>query len=100
VSFTSAEIRAPTTLHSSWDKDKPVMFSTTEMTLLSRNIVDVLELHERFVDELRLLMEGIGFPVPSDDAEVEHLQQHHNLWIDKVDDATRAVSAKFATEVW
>lgn len=80
------------------EKDRRFMFSPSDIDALSRNIEDILQLHERFVDELHALMAVFDFPIPSSDTEAEQFRRDPDPWLSKVDDATRAVSSKFATE--
>ncbi|KAF8914188.1 hypothetical protein CPB84DRAFT_1840921 [Gymnopilus junonius] len=68
------------------------IFSDADIEFLARNGEEILQLHEHFIRELRIILEPLGFTMEPlrDDGEYTHL--------DNLDAAIRAVSAKFATE--
>jgi hypothetical protein len=72
------------------------LFSATEIRILSRNAVDILRLHELFVEELRSEMAPFGFHLVLDDYDVV---KGPNVPPGGIDVAIRAVAAKFTTEV-
>ncbi|KAJ7638991.1 hypothetical protein FB45DRAFT_827670 [Roridomyces roridus] len=70
------------------------VFTDRQLDLLTRNAEQVLQLHENFVQELRVTMLPLGFSMEmSADAEAEQAER-----IGNVDAAVEEVSAKFATE--
>jgi hypothetical protein len=46
------------------------MFSDDEIDLVTRNIEEILDFHEVFVDELRIALVPLGFSMVSDRSEV------------------------------
>ena len=68
------------------------LFTDSEIDALTRNAEEILQLHEHFVRELRVILEPLGFTM---DQDQDDSHQH----IDNLDAAIRAVSTKFATEV-
>jgi hypothetical protein len=68
------------------------LFTDSEIEVLTRNAEEILQLHEHFVRELRVILEPLGFTM---DQDQDDSYQH----IDNIDAAIRAVSTKFATEV-
>ena len=69
------------------------IFSDGDLEMLTRNGEELLQLHEHFVRELGAVLQPLGFTMDPHSNDV-HYAQLQNL-----DDAIRAVSAKFATEV-
>lgn len=85
----------PTTLTPTSAKESKTryLFSDSELDSLTRNAEDILQLHEQFVRELRVLLEPLDFGM-------EMAEDHHaHLHLKNLDAAIRVVSAKFATEV-
>ncbi|KAK7060485.1 hypothetical protein VNI00_001250 [Paramarasmius palmivorus] len=77
------------------------LFTDTEVEMLTRNAEDVLEFHERFVEELKLSMSSLGIPMEpveetkdSDGTRVERSRPG----IANVDAGIAVISTKFATE--
>ena len=69
------------------------IFSDQDVELLTRNAEEILQLHEQFVRELRIILEPLGYSMEHD--EDDHSHEH----LANLDAALRAVSTKFATEV-
>ncbi|KAF7301818.1 DH domain-containing protein [Mycena indigotica] len=69
------------------------LFTSREVDILARNVEQVLQLHENFVQELCVALSPFGFTMESDPALTSDKPQIHNL-----DDAISVVSTKFATE--
>ncbi|KAF9569106.1 Dbl homology domain-containing protein [Agrocybe pediades] len=68
------------------------LFSDAELELLTRNAEELLQLHEHFVRELRILLEPLDISMQLDD------EDRVNDHLPRLDAAIRAVSTKFATE--
>lgn len=69
------------------------LFSDSELEALTRNAEEILQVHEHFVRELRILLEPLGFVMEMDENDLGYDHLEH------LDEAIRAVSTKFATEV-
>jgi len=69
------------------------LFSDAELEILTRNAEEILQLHEHFVRELRIVLEPLGIIMEHEDEDYGH--RH----LAQLDAAIRAVSTKFATEV-
>ncbi|KAG7096773.1 hypothetical protein E1B28_004183 [Marasmius oreades] len=86
------------------DKEKSPtrhLFTDTEVEILTRNAEDVLEFHERFVEELQLSMSSLG--IPMDLAGNDKISQGSGSagcrpGIDNMDAGIAIISTKFATE--
>jgi hypothetical protein len=71
------------------------MVSEAQFKTVTRNAGEILQLHEHFVDELRVAMSQLGFPMTGD--KVDHSEAFPSA--ECIDDAIRVVSTKFAVEV-
>ncbi|ESK94419.1 hypothetical protein Moror_8077 [Moniliophthora roreri MCA 2997] len=77
------------------------LFTDTEVEMLTRNAEDVLQFHERFVEELKLSMSGLGIPMEPVDGTMssdESRAEKSRPGIANVDAGIAVVSTKFATE--
>ena len=80
------------------------VFTDHEIELLTRNGEVLLQLHEHFVGELRMMLEPLGLPM-GDDKTFLGLDQSSSreilgrFQLGDLNEAIRIVSTKFATEV-
>ncbi|KAJ8523543.1 hypothetical protein ONZ45_g114 [Pleurotus djamor] len=77
------------------------LFSEDEIALLTRNIDDILELHEHFVEELRIAVSpfGLSGALTEADAHSErHYSETYEQMASNVEAAIKAVCTKFAIE--
>ncbi|KAJ7590870.1 hypothetical protein C8J56DRAFT_934097 [Mycena floridula] len=76
-----------------------LLFSASEIDLLTRNTNEILDSHEHFVEELGIALEPLGFSVDIQTSETlavsEDVQRRR---IDNIDAAISIISTKFATE--
>lgn len=77
-----------------------------EIELLTRNGEEILQLHENFVTELRVLLEPLGFSMEHNDNLVALYSPQFgrdpgvlHIQLKNLNEAIRVVSTKFATEV-
>lgn len=79
------------------------MFSDEEIELVTRNIEEILQFHEIFVDDLRRALKPLGFSMATieDVADIIHSRQKKGIGvIDHVLEAAIAVVSKtFKTQV-
>lgn len=69
------------------------IFSDAELEILTRNGEEILQLHEHFVRELRVILEPLGLTMDPHSGDGDYTR------LDNLDVAIRIVSTKFATEV-
>lgn len=74
------------------------LFTDSEIELLTRNAEEVLELHEHFLKELRLVMEPLGYSMDPEESD-EDTAEFQARRTERIEAAIGAVSTKFATEV-
>jgi len=77
------------------DKGTPRLFlSNVEVEILTRNVEDILLLHELFVSGLREAVAPFGFRMTLEEGGGDDPPP-----VDRIDAAIRAVATKFTTEV-
>jgi hypothetical protein len=101
--FHSNSLSSCATLADSHAKDKDKgssrhLFTDVELELLTRNAEEVLQLHEHFVEELRTVVEPLGFSMFSHETASD-VEIRHKAESEIIDTAIGVVSTKFATEV-
>ncbi|KAJ7228501.1 hypothetical protein GGX14DRAFT_613172 [Mycena pura] len=69
------------------------LFTDREVDVLTRNAEQVLQLHENFVEELRVAIHPLGFSMDLSEALVDEKERIRNI-----DLAVGEISTKFATE--
>lgn len=80
-------------------KPKPTarqLFTDREIGLITRNVEEVLHLHDNFVEELHTAMLPLGFPMESLGVPVDASAENER--IRNIDAAVQAVTTKYATE--
>lgn len=87
TSPVSASLKEPSKVNSRY------LFTDNELESLTRNAEEILQLHEHFVRELRVILEPLGFTMEMNENDLGH--EH----LANLNAAIRAVSTKFATEV-
>jgi len=82
------------------------IFTDHEIELLMRNAEEILQFHENFMTELRVLLKPLGFSmehngdlVAFDPPEIGRESGALHVQLRNLNEATRLVSTKFATEV-
>ncbi|KAJ7507978.1 hypothetical protein B0H11DRAFT_1969567 [Mycena galericulata] len=85
-----------TTIHTKSKPSARQLFTDREVDLLTRNAEEVLQLHENFVEELRVAMLPLGFSMDLPGTPVDELEEKER--IRNIDAAVGEVSTKFATE--
>jgi hypothetical protein len=79
------------------DKNSPrYVFSDTDVEVITRNAEELLQLHEHFLEELRVAITYLGFPMSPEELKMEFEVLPST---EKIDAAIGVVSTKFATEV-
>jgi len=79
------------------EKGSRKLFSEVELQLLSRNAEEILNFHERFVEELRLALAPLNIPMNADESDFANKEGLVDT--SHTDEAIAIVAAKFATEV-
>lgn len=80
------------------------MFSDKEIDLVTRNVEDIFHFHLDFVDDLRMVLEPLGFSVTSDRSEstvVLHSKEKKGIGppVDALEAAIAAVTSEFKSQV-
>lgn len=74
------------------DKERTLLFSANELDLLTRNVTEIYQFHDTFIEELGDALGPLGFHFSPD------FQPMANTGFDNVDAAIAITSTKFATE--